>query len=298
MTDSFPMNDELRGWLDYVAGFTLALTGAPGEAAPLPVAATTADLGPVLLLSPHPDDETITGLLPLRLLREAGVPVINLALSFGSAQERRTARQDELAAACRETGFASRPVIEPFGFDRLRRPGKDDLAQWQEQVAVLVEWCRMLGPSLVCHPHGADRHPAHIAAAMLATEALCRYSREEKTAVLTLETECWQPLAGPNLLVGAAGETVARLCLALSRHAGEVARNPYHRRQPVRMMDTVFRGAELVGGFGSGALDFVFGELYRLRRYAHGLAEEPTTSLVLPPDSPLSLAVLSRHFAT
>src|SRR5208283_2374685 len=42
-----------------------------------------------LLFSPHPDDETITGGLALRLLREAQWRIINVAVTLGTKRERR-----------------------------------------------------------------------------------------------------------------------------------------------------------------------------------------------------------------
>lgn len=58
-----------------------------------------------MLFSPHPDDEVITGLLPLRLMREAEVQVINVPVNFGSKPERRAARVAGLKAACDYLGF-------------------------------------------------------------------------------------------------------------------------------------------------------------------------------------------------
>ncbi len=37
-----------------------------------------------LIMSPHPDDECIMGGLPLRLMREAGFRIINVAVTLGS----------------------------------------------------------------------------------------------------------------------------------------------------------------------------------------------------------------------
>ena len=50
----------------------------------------------VLIFSPHPDDECITGGLALRLLREAKWNVINVAVTLGSNRARRAARRREL----------------------------------------------------------------------------------------------------------------------------------------------------------------------------------------------------------
>src|SRR3982751_792116 len=59
----------------------------------------------VLIFSPHPDDECIIGALALRLQREAGLRVINVAVTQGSNKARQSARWDELVAACEYLGF-------------------------------------------------------------------------------------------------------------------------------------------------------------------------------------------------
>ena len=68
------------------------------------------------------------------------------------------------------------------------------------------------------------------------------------------------------------------LITALSFHVGEVKRNPYHLRMPAWLMDNVRRGGELVGGQGGAAPDFLFGTLYRLRRWRNGALERVLTN--------------------
>ena len=63
------------------------------------------------------------------------------------------------------------------------------------------------------------------------------------------------------------------LITALTFHAGEVRRNPYHLSLPAWMADNVRRGAELVCGQGGSAPDFTYATLYRLRRWANGKLE-------------------------
>jgi hypothetical protein len=63
---------------------------------------------------------------------------------------------------------------------------------------------------------------------------------------------------------------VADLLAALSFHVGEVRRNPYHLRMPAWLQDNVRRGAELVGGQGGQAPDFVFATLYRVHKWEKG----------------------------
>ena len=57
----------------------------------------------VLLFSPHPDDECICGLLPLRLMREAGKQIINIPVTFGSNVDRQAGRANELENADRKS---------------------------------------------------------------------------------------------------------------------------------------------------------------------------------------------------
>lgn len=82
-------------------GRRLPLGGFPAK--PRPAHAGNAPR--VLIFSPHPDDECIIGGFALRLLREAGMRVINVAVTQGSRQDRQAARWDELQAACRYLGF-------------------------------------------------------------------------------------------------------------------------------------------------------------------------------------------------
>ncbi len=80
------------------------------------VASTVTADSKVLLFAPHPDDECITGLLPLRLMREAGMQVINVPITFGSNEARRPGRAAELKAACDYLGWS---ILDRNGFQGL-----------------------------------------------------------------------------------------------------------------------------------------------------------------------------------
>jgi LmbE family N-acetylglucosaminyl deacetylase len=58
-----------------------------------------------LIFSPHPDDEVIIGGLPLRLLREQKLNVINVAVTLGSLTRRQAERWQELQNCCTYIGF-------------------------------------------------------------------------------------------------------------------------------------------------------------------------------------------------
>ena len=89
-----------------------------------------------------------------------------------------------------------------------------------------------------------------------------------------VETEFWGQMQSPNLLVEYSAEEVSELVAATSFHAGEVRRNPYHLLLPAWMQDNVLRGSELVGGQGQAAAQFMFGQIYRLRRWNGNQAED------------------------
>jgi hypothetical protein len=95
--------------------------------------------------------------------------------------------------------------------------------------------------------------------------------------VMLVETEYWQPMSSPNLMVESSADDVADLLAALSFHVEEVRRNPYHLRMPAWLQDNVRRGAELVGGQGGAAPDFMFATLYRVRQWKNGRVEDVYT---------------------
>ena len=181
----------------------------------------------ILVLAPHPDDESIIGLLPLRLKEECRARVWVAPATLGSHVPRQGARRKELQAAVRVLGFEA-----VFPEKKLTAAG-------------LARLLRGLGPDVLCLPHARDGHATHRAAHLLGVAAMDRVGK--KMAVV--ETEYWHPLQRPNLMVSASRRHLATLQRALRCHAGEVARNDYAARLPAWMSDNAAR-AELVGGAG------------------------------------------------
>jgi len=215
------------------------------------------DGGTVLLFSPHPDDECITGLLPLRLMREAGMKIVNVPVTFGSDVERQPGRAAELRNAC---GI--------FGWDVFRRP-----AGFQAlEKAGVIEILKKVQPEIIFVPHAKDWNSRHISTHFLVMEALAEMG--ENFSCTVIETEYWRAMESPNLMVEADVSTLADLVAALSCHVKEVERNPYHLSLPAWMQDNVRRGGELIGGQGGAAPDFTFATLYRLRRWERGACRE------------------------
>ncbi len=238
--------------------------------------------GGVLLFSPHPDDECIVGALPLRLAREAGFAVTTIAVTLGSNRARRAGRWDELRNAC---GFLRWGVYRaaPDGLEKISPQGNlEDHANWVKAVAairIILERCQ---PRVVFFPHAADWNGTHIGVHQLLMEALA--TMPPAFACVVVETEFWAAMNTPNLMVESSADDVADLVAAISLHAGEVRRNPYHLSLPAWMQDNVRRGGEIVGGQGGAAPDYRFATLYRVglwRKGAPGLPS-PGGAMFLP----------------
>jgi len=213
-----------------------------------------------LLLSPHPDDEVITGALALRLQHEAGARVINVAVTLGSNTARREKRREELTNACAVLGWE----LEVLGWTGVTpETAKRDPAVWQGLVNSLVHILQRWQPRWIFYPHAEDWHPTHRGVNKL-VEAACSKA-DLKDTPYRVQTEYWQPHASPNLLVECAPDSLALLVAALCCHQGEVTRNPYHLSLPAWMADNVRRGAERVAGPGSETPKFKFGTLYHVQ---------------------------------
>ena len=207
----------------------------------------------VLLFSPHPDDECITGALPLRLMREAGRRIINVPVTYGSNAERQAGRAAELESAC---GFLGWEIYQ----------GLEDYRSLD--VADVVRILEKFQPETIFMPHAKDWNSRHISTHFLVVDALKQMGDDFSCTVV--ETEFWGAMDDPNLMVEADAQLVADLVAATSLHIEEVARNPYHLLLPAWMQDNVRRGGELVGGQGGDVPDFSFSTLYRLRKWTNG----------------------------
>lgn len=234
---------------------------------PLPATAPRA-----LVFAPHPDDEVIIGGLPLRLRREAGVNVINVAVTQGSNKARQAERLKELTACC--------DYID-FGLVQTRENGLEGVTtktralepeRWSSMVERISAILREHQPRIIFFPHDDDWNSAHIGTHHLVVDALGRMGPEFSCHIV--ETEFWGAMDTPNLMVESSERDLADLITALSFHVGEVRRNPYHVRMPAWMIENVRRGAELVGGQGGAAPNFDFATLYRLRRWRNGAFED------------------------
>ncbi len=259
----------------WVQGFARSLSG--GEALssagliPLKRPSIAADAPTVLIFAPHPDDEVIIGGLPLRLLRELKLNVVDVAVTLGSRIERRAERWQELKNCCDYIGFGLVAPAEK-GLEGINPAAREQNPErWSAAVEAILQLLVAHRPAIVFLPHANDWNKTHIGTHHLVLEAM---SRHPDLACRVVETEFWGAMDAPNLMVESSAADVAELVAALSLHVGEVARNPYHLRLPAWMMDNVRRGAELVEGQGGAAPRFAFATLYRLRSWANGRLHE------------------------
>ena len=220
-----------------------------------------------LVFAPHPDDEVITGALSLRLLRERGFAVTDVAVTLGSRVERRSGRWRELQAACGYVGFG---LVNPdrTGLEGINLAARArDPARWALAVEAVADVLTDERPGVVFLPHAEDWNTTHVGVHHLVVESM---QSLPTLACLVVETEYWRAMATPNLMIESSAGDLADLVAALSQHVGEISRNAYHLRLPGWMMDNVRRGAELVGGQGTDAPSFAFATLYRLRGWSEG----------------------------
>jgi LmbE family N-acetylglucosaminyl deacetylase len=263
------MRNPYRNWVQSLDRLVMEGRRLPlGELPDTPRPERSAESGRIMLFSPHPDDECITGALPLRLLRQRGADVVNVAVTQGSNKQRQSARWQELAAACRFLGFGVLATA-PNGLEGVNlRTREADRAMWAKHVRVISSLIEREHPRAVFVPHAADWNTTHIGTHWLVVDALAALG--PRLDVFVVEWEYWSPMPEPNLMVESSSEDVADLVAAVSFHVGEVRRNQYHLTLPAWMQDNVRRGGELVGGQGTQVPDFRFATLYRLRRWMSG----------------------------
>jgi LmbE family N-acetylglucosaminyl deacetylase len=253
----------------------------------------------VLICSPHPDDEALVGALPLRLRLDGGARVTNCAITLGSNLEQRPRRLRELESACRVLGFELVVPHHPLGFDRVNLDNrKNRPEEWRAKVETLEKVFEQEKPDVVFAPHVEDFNTTHVGTHYLAVDALGAYlERGGQGPFPFIETEFWHQNARPNLMLGLSPEVVAIQLMAAAEHGGEVKRNPYHLRQPGRLMDNVRLGSEVVGGQGGPAFPFLFADLYRVT-FLKGRESVPPKpgGRVVKPNEKIDFAGIVKQF--
>jgi LmbE family N-acetylglucosaminyl deacetylase len=226
------------------------------------------DAPKALFFAPHPDDECISGGLAVRLLRQARMNVINVAVTLGSKKERQAGRFDELKQACNYLGFGL-VGTGPAGLERISpKTRQQDPKHWAACVGVVRNLLEEHQPKVVFCPHDQDWNSTHIGVHYLVTDALSLMPASFECYLV--ETEFWGAMTDPNLMVEISADDLADMMVATTFHVGEVERNPYHLLLPAWMMDNVRRGSEVACGQGGAAPDYPFAALHRLRKWSQG----------------------------
>ncbi len=272
--------EQYVGGFEELLGSGRFLSASTATAPVLPELSATAPV--CLVVSPHPDDEAISGGLPLRLRCQSGWRIVNTAVTFGSNEARRAQRWLELTRCCEFLGFelVSASGESLRGLERvLPQTVAADAAHWAHCVARIAAQVLRYRPQLIVCPHANDGHPAHVGTHLLVMDAL-RSLGPELRVHLAL-SEYWNTQSAPGLMVELHRQHVGTLVAALSLHAGEVARNPYHLTLPAWFIDGVRRGAERVRAPGSEAPAFCFAALYGWQRWESGKAV-PMPARVIP----------------
>lgn len=144
----------------------------------------------VLILSPHPDDETIGCGGAIALHRLAGDAVCVLSLTSGELglsehpiEEARAIRERELSNSA---GILDFSVVES-----LRLPDYELARHLPAASTALARWLGKLLPERVYLPHPADDHPDHQACLPLLARAI---QIAGVSAPWALGYEIWSPL--------------------------------------------------------------------------------------------------------
>ncbi|MEM9446010.1 MAG: PIG-L family deacetylase [Verrucomicrobiota bacterium] len=246
----------------------------PATGTPNPV--TKANEGPsILLFSPHPDDECITGLLPLRLAQEKRARITNVAVTLGSLAERREERWDELQIACQHLNFQCHR-LDLKDIVKIAQPNN---SAWKDTIQSIQNLFTIYKPDGIFCPHPKDAHPTHQAVYQLILESI-RLFPSFTDPLNLFYTEYWSTMEKPNLMIEASNAHLAELIYSLSCHRGEVNRNPYHLTLPAWMMDNTRRGSELLSKPGASHPDLCFSTLYKWQIIKNGTFCQPSSKML------------------
>lgn len=202
----------------------------------------------VLVISPHPDDETLGcgGTLLKHAARDDELfwlIVTGMSAEAGFEMERVKRREEEIAAVSKAYGFREviRPGFPAAGLDTVPRAGL---------IRRLSEAFSAVKPEAIYIPHPGDIHSDHRAASEAALSAAkafrCPWIRRIAAFETLSETEFAPPLVGraflPNSFSDVTGGLERKIEI-MGIYAGEMAEHPFPRsRDGIRAL-AALRGA-------------------------------------------------------
>ena len=205
----------------------------------------TESRGNVLVVSPHPDDESIGAPVTLHKLQEAGFHVVNFAVSLGRPADH-ARRRAELEEACDRASFG---LIVPEDFAKIS--GGDDMDIAQCHIAgSLSEVMTDLDPVVTVSPSVWDNHHGHEVVARGTRDALETSRKGARWMMYGL----WGALPYPNIYT-AFGQTELDTAIHnLGAYEGEVTRNDYRQMVTGTAILGSVLGTETIFGFGAAAV--------------------------------------------
>lgn len=203
----------------------------------------TPDFHRVLVVAPHPDDESVGCGGTISLLAETGAQVHVVVISDGSALEGTGLNRDELVGrrhsgteeACRLLGVSAPRFLDLR--DGNLSNSLSDISRGLEQV---VEETR---PEALLIPWPLDQHPDHVAV----NRAICEIDIDSSTEIWGWEA--WTPSI-PSRIVDI-GSTVERKRAAIKAHSIDPLLHP----EPILALNR-YRAA--IAGLGAGYAEAFF----------------------------------------
>ncbi len=203
----------------------------------------------VLVVAPHPDDETLgCGGALLRHLHEGDVLFWCIATEMsglpGIAATRLAAREKEIQSVAKAFGFQK---VFRLGFPAA---GLDQIPQ-RELHAAMAKTLQSSKPDLVYVPHPGDVHGDH-AATFAAAWSACKsfrapFVQEVRAMEIASETEQSPPNStfpfAPNCFVNITSYLQQKLKL-LSLWKGEMGQHPFPRSRKAVQALALWRGAQ------------------------------------------------------
>lgn len=186
----------------------------------------------LLVLAPHPDDESIGcgGLIAKWMVagRRAKIVIITDGAMGG----------EEKGASEADTSLARAGLVEQRSAEAMAAAaalGGAELAflgcadghladAWETAVQDLADHIEQFHPDVLTLPYTIDRHPDHVAATPLMLGALARVNKSRRPAIV-LGYEVWSPLTA-NILISI-DPVVDRKARAIEAHASQTAQRDY-----------------------------------------------------------------------